>query len=186
MIEIAKGASKGIKFTCDWDKIKKTDNATLILSSVIHEVMHYSNLNEVQDFWNKIHNSNFKYIVIRDMIPSKSIDRPSDMNDVRKLYNKSSYQLETFENIWGSIENNKALVHFLLKYRYTANWNREVRENYMPLYREDIMRGYPPLNEYEIVYHEHYILPYLKWQVKKDFDIDIKDNTHLKLVLKRK
>lgn len=187
MIEIAKSASnKGINYTCKWDKIKKTENSTLILSSVLHEVLHYCNQNEKLDFWSKVFNSGFKYITIRDMVPSQTIDRPADMNDALKVYRKGGFNAirEMFEGIWGSIKNNKALIHFLLKYTYLYNWDREVRENYMPLTHEALMSMIP--DNYEIVYHEHYVLPYLKWQVKRDFDIDIKDNTHLKLILRRK
>ena len=37
-----------------------------------------------------------------------------------------------------------------------------------------------------IVYEEEYVLPFLKEQVKKDFGYEIKDNTHIKLLLKKK
>ena len=37
-----------------------------------------------------------------------------------------------------------------------------------------------------IVYEEEYILPFLKNQVKLDFGYEIKDNTHIKLLLKKK
>lgn len=187
MIKIAKKQSKDITFTCDWDSIKNKENSALILSSVLHEVYSYSSPKEINEFWIKVHNANFKYIIIRDMAPSKSIDRPSDMNDVTKIYDRANFIcLETFEHIWGSIENShRTMIHFLLKYRYEENWNREVRENYIPSYREEIMRSWP-VTAYNIVYHEHYILPYIKQQVKKDFDIDIKDNTHLKLIIKRR
>ena len=38
----------------------------------------------------------------------------------------------------------------------------------------------------EIAYIETYFLPYLKSIVEKDFGINIHDNTHVKLLLKRK
>jgi hypothetical protein len=76
------------------------------------------------------------------------------------------------------------LVHFLLKYKYVQpNWSREVKENYFPFYREELLAKIP--NEYEIIYHEHYVLPYLKNQIMKDFRIDLKDATHLKMILQR-
>jgi len=76
-------------------------------------------------------------------------------------------------------------MHFLLKYKYLQpNWNREVRENYFPLYREKLLSMIP--DNYSILYHEHFTLPYIKESVKEDLGIEIKDNTHLKLILKLK
>jgi hypothetical protein len=73
-----------------------------------------------------------------------------------------------------------------LKYKYVEpNWAREVKENYMPLYREDLL-ALLDTDKYEIVYHEHYVLPYIKECVDKDLGIELKDNTHLKLILRKK
>ena len=176
--------------TSNWDSIieyvNKSKNPTLILSSVIHEVFHYGSKLDITDFWNKVFNTGFKYIVIRDMMPSHSIDKPSCINDVKKIYHKflGSKALTDFERIWGSIENNRQMVHFLLKYKYlTPNWEREVRENYLPLFREDLLAKIPI--EYDVVFHEHYVLPYLLQTVKTEIGIEIKDNTHIKMILKK-
>ena len=157
----------------------------IVLSSVIHEIYHYGDADEVDCFWKMIFETGFDYIVIRDMIPSRSMDRLSDVNDVRKvLYHFNHTQkLQLFQMHWGTIENNRQLIHFLLKYGYNDNWNREVKENYFPLYREDLLAMIPP--EYNIVYHEHYTLPYIYRSVKADVGIEIKDPTHLKLILER-
>lgn len=156
------------------------------LSSVLHEVFHYGSKSDIDTFWNQIFDSNIKYIVIRDMIPGGSIVRPSSVNDIRKVYHKylGHKALNDFERIWGSIEDNKQLIHFLLKYKYlTPNWEREVKENYLPITRETLLSKIPL--DYDIVYHEHYVLPYLYRNVKSEFGIEIKDNTHLKLILER-
>ena len=70
------------------------------------------------------------------------------------------------------------------KYSYTENWDREVNENYLPLKVEALLHMIP--EEYEIVYSEHYVLPYVKQQIKRDSGIDLKDATHFKILLKRK
>lgn len=62
----------------------KLDNATLILSSVIHEVYSYGDNQSVNEFWRQVFNENFRYIAIRDLTPRKSIDRMSDINDVSR------------------------------------------------------------------------------------------------------
>ena len=174
----------------DWEYVKAavedSEHATLVLSSVIHEVYHYGSKADIDAFWKKVFETGFEYIVIRDMVPSRSVDRISNVNDVRKIYSKFLHTkaLNDFESIWGSIEGNRQLVHFLLKYRYLEpNWEREVRENYLPLTREDLLAKIPL--SYDVVFHEHYTLPYLLQTVKKDTGIEIKDPTHMKLILKR-
>lgn len=174
----------------DWEyvkaAVKDSAHSTLVLSSVIHEVYHYGSKADIDAFWKKVFETGFEYIVIRDMVPSRSIDRISNVNDVRKVYAKFLHGklLNDFESIWGSIEGNRQLVHFLLKYRYAEpNWEREVRENYLPITREDLLAKIPL--SYDVIFHEHYTLPYLLQTVKKDTGIEIKDPTHMKLILKR-
>jgi hypothetical protein len=106
---------------------------------------------------------------------------PADVEKARKLYPE---KLAEYESIWGSIEERHNLIHYLLKYSYTENWEREVNENYLPLKVESLLRMIP--EEYEIVYSEHYVLPYVKQQIKRDSGIDLKDATHFKILLKKK
>lgn len=173
-------------FTSDWKEVTeyaRSGVATIILSSTIHEVYAYGTRKDVDSLWERVFSGLFEYVVVRDMIPSISADKISDINDVAKLLKKAdkSYLFD-FERNWGSIETNKNLIHFLLKYRYADNWEREVKENYFPVMREELISSIP--DEYEIEFHEHFVLPFLKRVVKKDFNIDLKDNTHLKLILK--
>lgn len=174
----------------DWEAVKrevaKAKRPALNLSSVIHEVFHYGSKSDIDNFWKQIFDCGFHYIIIRDMVPSRSIDRLSNINDVKKIYHKFLHTkaLTDFEGIWGSIEGNRQLIHFLLKYKYIEpNWEREVRENYMPITREDLLAKIP--NEYDVLFHEHYVLPYILQTVKSDVGIEIKDPTHIKLILKR-
>jgi hypothetical protein len=193
-------------FWCDWDwqsietyiarfrNEGKPIKIAIILSSIIHEVYSYSEAGDIDIFWKRVFGKNsidenypgFDYIIIRDMMPSRGIDRLSDVNDVSKVYRKFLHrkELRDFENRWGSIESNKNLVHFLLKYQYTEpNWAREVKENYIPLSREDFLAMLPL--DYAIGYHEHYVLPWLKRSIRTEFGIELKDNTHVKMILER-
>ena len=164
----------------------------LLLSSVIHEIYSYSSDDEVRDFWKFVFNSDFDYVVIRDMIPIHSINRPSYEDDVHKIYNKLfSDSLETtiehlteFQTCWGNITEFKNLTHFLLKYRYIENWKREVRENYLPLCLEDLYCIAP--TTYQVLYKEHYCLPFLETKVYDDFGITLREPTHLKLIFSRR
>lgn len=192
---MAKHGVGNVSITPDWEFIqsiptsyggKDVHRPALILSSVIHEVCHYGSKVDIDAFWSKVFESGFHYIVIRDMVPSRSVDRVSCINDVKKLYHKflGSKALTDFERIWGSIENNRNLVHFLLKYRYLEpNWEREVRENYIPVAREDLLAKIPL--EYDVVFHEHYVLPYILQNVRDETGIELKDPTHLKLILRK-
>lgn len=188
MIKEAKAKHKGVFFadnllTALSHRCGKRGDAALLLSSVIHEVYHYSTPEEIEEFWRMVWSCNVKYIIIRDMMPSRSVDRTSDIDDVVRVM-KAGAVLDDFQRIWGSVENNKNLLHFLLKYKYVEpNWNREVKENYIPLYREDFLRSIP--NEYSVLYQEHYVLPWLKTNVRKDFGIVWKDPTHFKIILER-
>lgn len=188
MLKEAKSKHKGIFFTNNLlnalsHKCGKRGDTALLLYSVIHEVYHYSTPEEIEEFWRMIWSCKVKYIIIRDMMPSQSVDRKSDIDDVVRVM-KAGSVLEDFQRIWGSVENNKNLLHFLLKYKYVEpNWNREVKENYIPLYRESFLRSIP--DEYSVLYQEHYVLPWLKTNVKKDFGIVWKDPSHFKIILER-
>lgn len=173
----------------DFDVLcKKLDTHTTLLnlSSVIHEVYSYSKSSEIKDFWERVFNSGFQYIAIRDLCLSKTADRETDMNDYVKAVIKSTpTSLRDFESIWGKVRNNKQLIHYLMKYRYIDNWQREVRENYFPITTEELLSKIP-IDKYEIIYFEDYVLPYTYQKVKEDFNIEIKDNTHIKILLKKR
>lgn len=162
------------------------ENTLLNLSSIIHEVYSYCSQEEIKNFWDFTFNSNFRYIAIRDMMVNKSADYPTNQDDLIKFENQyDESRIIDFENHFGNIKENKNFLHLLLKYKYIENWQREVQENYFPIYLEELL-SMIPTDKYEIIYLEHYPLPYTKQQIKVDFTIDIKDNTHIKILLVRK
>ena len=188
MLSLARDGAGKIKFTSNLkDIITHIDlnRSILLLSSVIHEVYSYSSREEIQQFWAEVFYSGFRYIAIRDMIPNRNIKRQASYMDLSKVYQpQRKEQIDEFEHHWGSLSNNINLVHYLLKYRYTDNWNHEVAENYLPLIFEDLLYLIPDF--YEIDFCEHYTLPYVKNIVREDFGIVLKDNTHAKLILQKK
>lgn len=185
MIKKAMALVPECRFYTDWNDIKADKSKALLnVSSTLHEVYSYGTKESVAEFWNRAFNSGFKYIAIRDMMLSESIDILSASEDVEKVRTLYPEKLKEYESIWGSVENRFNLIHYLLKYSYTENWEREVRENYLPITVEELLKLIP--DEYEIVYKEHYVLPYIKQQVKKDCGIALTDPTHFKILLKRK
>lgn len=166
-----------------------TDYTVLNLSSVIHEVYSYCSKEEIDKFWYNVFNKQYRYIAIRDMMVSKSIH---DNRERPTYWIPSEYQ-EQFEDYCRKrkIEGGAAraqriplsTLEFYLKYRYVENWERESRENYFPIYLEELLEKIPV--GYEIMYLDHYTLPYAKAKVKEDIGVDIVDNTHCKILLKR-
>lgn len=159
--------------------------SALNLSSVLHELYSYESKSEIENFWKYIKYSGYKYIFIRDMI-SNLKDEKASKHDIRCIARSHKYKdkLAEFINTWGDITIQKNLIHFLLKYRYDINWTREVKENYIPLSSIDIKRliGY----DYDVVYINEYTLPFIKEQVRKDFNINLTDVTHIKMILRAK
>ena len=195
MLQIArkKLGEKAI-LTDNWSEVQSAissyKNPLLNLSSVIHEVYSYSNGRTVSHFWNsQVFGGNFKFISIRDMIPSVALTRNEINNfkdDAKKLRRKADKNyLLSFEDTWGSINSSyRSFIHFLLKYKYTDNWEREVNENYLPITLETLKTKIP--SSYAITYEDDFILPYLKSEVKKDFNIELTHSTHAKLILTNK
>ena len=185
MIALAKQHIPGADFYTDWDEIRCDPGKTLInISSTLHEVCHYGTEDSIRIFWDRLFHSGFRYIAIRDMMLSDHIKLMSDEADVRKARKLFPDKLAEYERIWGPISIRFNLIHYLLKYRYTENWDREVRENYFPVTKEALLAKVPDC--YEVIYQEHYTLPFIKQQINQDCGITVNDYTHFKLLLKLK
>lgn len=169
----------------NWQDVFFAPNHSLLnLSSVIHEIYSYLPKNEVEEFWSRVFNSGFKYIAIREMAISKKSDHLTPIVNTIKVNSLYGKQVKEFENIWGTITENKNFIHFLLKYKYKENWDRELKENYLPLTVEEIINLIP--DNYEIIFFEHRPLVYTAESIKEDLRIDFKDPTHVKILLKIK
>lgn len=188
-----------VQYFSDWNlllkklknkNIYKNKKTCLVLSSLIHEIYSYStSTDEIYNFWETIFNSEieFDFICIRDMMVSKTIDRPAEINDTLKVYKNIKENLVlSFENIWGTIENNKNLIHLLLKYRYEDDWKRENNENYFSLLYEDFLKIISKWSDkYSVIFKEHFILPFIKSTVYSDVGIELKDKTHIKIIFQK-
>lgn len=164
---------------------RNINHCAINLSSLIHEVYSYSTTQEIEEFWNFVNNSGFEYIIIRDMCLDAAAHRPALKEDLIKVRSRySADKIREFEDIHGSICDNYNLIHFLLKYRYIENWNREVHENYLPLSVEGIAEKVD--SKYELVYFDHYVLPFLANAIQCSFGITLKDYTHTKFIYRLK
>lgn len=180
--------------TTSWEEvIKELENYNkplLNLSSVIHEVYSYSHSSVIKRFWEQqVFGGNFKWITIRDMIPSTNIHKNKIDNfrqDARKVRKKANkVYLNDFEKRWGAIDDNyRTFCHFLLKYRYIENWDREVKENYLPVSLETLKSKIP--SSYNINYEKDFIVPFISDKVFKDFGVRLTHSTHAKIILENK
>ena len=187
MIRTARQTVPAASFYSRWDDIDcDFENCLLNLSSVTHEVYAYGTASDVREYWDRVFQSGFRYISIRDMMLSDENRRPADPRwlDAVRAAEPFAGHLADFEEVNGPIESEYELVHYLLKYRYTQNWEREVRENYLPITRETMLSLIP--EEYEVVYDFHEVYPFLHYRIKKDFGFTLTEPTHQKLILQRR
>ena len=175
------------EFCSEWNEMNVDFTDSLLnISSTLHEVYSYSSQEEIEKFWSRVFESGFKYIAIRDMMLSDAEQQTADTAQYNLVVMNENYanKLNDYESIWGKISTQHDLVHYLLKYKYTENWEREVRENYVPITLEQLLAIVP--SNYEITYLNHFTLPYIAWQIKNDFGIELITPTHIKLILQRK
>ena len=187
MLTAARTNLPSAEFYSDWNKIGVDFTDSLLnISSTLHEVYSYSTKTEIDTFWKRVFESGFKYITIRDMMLSDTDTTRIESDQHRLVIEDEKYadKLNDYESVWGKISTQHDLVHYLLKYKYTENWEREVRENYVPITLEQLLDKIPA--GYEVTYLDHFTLPYIAWQIKNDFGIELTTPTHIKLILRRK
>lgn len=200
MIKLAKSKFYGesddsVVFTSSWDLVETVIAAwpdktkVLILSSVIHEVYSYAKSEkDIEEFWNRVLCSGFDYIVIRDMMLDSGLENEeSSMTDRTNILNSNKKeQYHQFKEKWGSFITKKNLIHFLLKYRWKVNWERELNENYFPINTTELYDKIMLTNNYNLEYWKRFRVPFLDECFKKDFNIVLEENTHIKAIFKKK
>lgn len=184
MIEKARINAPFAEYYSQWEDVKVNPNTTILnLSSVLHEVYTYSTPEELDTFWQRITIPGWAYITVRDMFknPQNAMIDTTWKQIIRERGCAS--KLDDFERIWGPIQHVNDAIHFLLKYRYTENWEREVAENYLPMTPDDLANH---LSNYQITWTSFESLPYIVHQVGVDFGINIQNiPTHLRVVFKK-
>ena len=167
----------------DIEEVNKTK--FLIMSSVLHEIISYRGSMSIELALHVagIDKIDPDYIFLRDMMPGESINRYSRKGDIERAKSVYGSLVTSFENSHGSLEIQRNLVHFLIKSRYKDNWNSELEENYFPINIEDIEKYFP---DYQVIYKKHYILPYIQDKILEETGIEIRDKTHVNIILKRK
>lgn len=183
MIAAAKENVPYAKFYDKWEDINVDPKTTMVnLSSVLHEVCTYSTKEERQIFFDRVFGSGFKYIAIRDMAFTGFNDfiTPGLRNTI--VNRGMADKLRDFEGVWGLIQDQFSFAHFLLKYKYTENWEREVRENYFSIDVEGLLQSVS--DKYTREYSRTYTLPYIQHIIEQDLGIRFDTKTHVQIILK--
>ena len=145
----------------------------IMFMSVLHEIYSYGSgvtsvVKALADAYELL-NSN-GVLIIRDMAGAHEANllgtiRTQIANN-RSIFDK----LVDFEMRWGRINSRRKANHFLLKYFYDTNWERELRENYLHL---DIHKYIDVLDLFhmEVIRADQSLLPWLanKWQTDFGF-----------------
>ena len=161
-------------------------NVLFNFSSVIHEMNSY----EVDDIFSFINELRPGYVSIRDMKFRRKKEIPG--NTFRVFDKKYLNQFHSFLAHRGILFPDLAdFAEYLLKYKYTENWERELEEHYFFGFAR-AERDYNELidnHKYRPTWDVNYCLPHFDRQIKDDFNIffNVSDyfTTHEQLLLER-
>lgn len=164
------------------DKIKHT---AIILSSVIHEIFSYSTISDALSLLKSIFQVGFKQICIRDMSFNETLYYSfANSADIEKIKTHSLYPSYKL-HLGHDVSTNAELYHFLLKYNYAENWERELVENYVIYSMEELLSLFHVCMgslKYNMSYFEHKVLEYTRNKVYQDFGIIMNKSTNYKLI----
>jgi len=160
---------------------------TVNFSSVLHEIFHYDCDRSM--ITRLIERINPRYLVVRDMMyhsaDENALIPPAAAERLRQRI--PAEQLLDFEKRWGSVEVRRNLAHFILKYKYTENWERECEENYFSYDLEDLKALLDPHGVYSPILLNRYILPWCRYDAQNNLGIELGQEmtTHFSLILSR-
>jgi hypothetical protein len=110
-------------------------------------------------------------INIRDMVLheyTKDSDFQADVLRAKIMARCDAKQVKEFTDLFGELDCIYSINHFLLKYMYLENWERECPENYVGTVFEQYKQVFDLLGM-RLEYHRSYTLPYLEEKWKADF-----------------
>jgi len=187
-----------VKFECCYlrERLANTEKFDVVLfCSVLHEFFSYGEgISTVVKALSDAHEILEKdgILIIRDMILYDYADKSSlwleEMKEKVVARGGIFFQFSDFEKIFGKIDSVKQLNHFLLKYMYSDNWNREGKENYVPVSFEKYDELFNLLSM-QILFQRSSALPYLKDKWKDDFgfsDVEIECFRSTGIIVARK
>lgn len=169
---------QNVKFECVYLREKLADEEkfdVVLFCSVLHEFFSYGEgissvvkaLSDARELLNP-----GGEIVIRDMLLYEYAEKSQLwMPEIlAKLKSKVEMipMIDEFERYYGKIVSIKQVNHFLLKYMYTDNWQREVKENYVPVSFEKYDKMFDLLGMV-VSFQRSSTIPFLKDKWRNDF-----------------
>lgn len=113
-------------------------------------------------------------IVVRDMILHEYTKHTkfNVSNILEKIHTREEFaqHLNDFEELFGAIDNIYKANHFLLKYFYSENWDRESKEHYVPVTFEQYQDVFSLLGM-DMQFMENYLISFLKDKWQEDFSL---------------
>ena len=146
-------------------------------ASVLHEFYTYGNrepsvMKAIADAYELLKPGG--RIVIRDMILSERMKEATlpALSTIGKIRAHPDMQsrIADFEAAHGPLSSLYSVNHFLLKYMYTDNWDRECPEHYVPVTREQYEQLFAWLKA-TLVHRTTYLIPYLRETWRNDFGL---------------
>lgn len=186
MINLASERCNGYgNFSTNLDCIMQNINpkrTLVILNSIVHEIYSYSPDEEIQNFWTWLKDNQFRAVALRDMACLNPFsDLWSNESEILNAYrNMPEYaeRLADFEQYWGNISTEKLFIKWLLCKDYVKNWDREMREEYLPLSHSAMIYNFQYMCGYDITYNKTRPLPYIQEQIFKETGHILGNNTH--------
>lgn len=172
------GERKNVSFECRYlrERLSNSERFDVVLfCSVLHEFFSYGEgISTVVKALSDAHEILTKggTLIIRDMIlydyAGKSELWVKEMKE--KIVERGGifHLFNDFEKIYGGTTSVKQLNHFLLKYMYADNWEREAKENYVPVSFEEYDQIFKLLGM-QVLFQRSSTIPYLKGKWMDDF-----------------
>lgn len=199
-----------ILFAASFEDIKKykqikPENCVFVMSSVIHEIFNYKNdalisddysgsyshCKYLNDLIESVNDFGIKCIAIRDMFArlEKYYNALDKMHILRESKAGQIFQQyeDYFNKHWAHLAGgfmyvgNYIAFDFLMKWFYSDNWDREMKEFYFWNWLDGFLQD----NTYPIKHLEYFNIPYVVDKAK-ELGIDMNWNTHAKLLLMKK
>jgi SAM-dependent methyltransferase len=157
----------------------------VIFCSVLHELYSYGQ--GMTSVFKALANANELLIprgriIIRDMILDEITKKPGrgveDMLE-KVLLNSYHREIRDFVGWFGPFDSIYQLNHFLLKYMYAENWDREGPENYVPVTAQNYLTMFKLFNM-RVLKQRQYLIPYLKDKWERDFKLTTNELKKLK------
>lgn len=173
-----------VKNNIDWTK------AILVMNSVCHEIYSYVDKTEVQCIIAYAGSKNIRHIAIRDMFfrTKYGIDANKWLEMDNAFAEKYPKQYADNKNVCGRGEGWRDWRELSLKYTYTENWDREVKEQYLhPMLLIDVEAGISCSNERYDMATQYFCIPQQIKRIERDLGVEWPKGTttHVKIWISR-